>query len=46
MFDLKRGDFSGPPLPVQALNEMVEAINRLQQEKTNGTETNSRERRM
>ena len=46
MFDLKRGDFSGPPLPEQALNEMVEAIKRLQQEKTNGTETNSRERRM
>ena len=29
MFDLKRGDFSGPPLPEQALNEMVEAISRL-----------------
>ena len=28
-FDLKRGDFSGPPLPIQALNEMVEEINRL-----------------
>lgn len=29
VFDLKRGDFSGPPLPEQALNEMVEAINRM-----------------
>lgn len=29
MFDLKRGDFSGPPLPEPALNEMVEAISRL-----------------
>ena len=29
MFDLKRGDFSDPPLPEQALNEMVEAISRL-----------------
>ena len=25
-FDLKRGDFSGPPLPEQALNEMVECL--------------------
>ena len=33
VFDLKRGDFSGPPLPESALNEMVEAIGRLQQEK-------------
>ena len=29
VFDLKRGDFSGPPLPETALNEMVETINRL-----------------
>ena len=29
VFDLKRGDFSGPPLPEQALNEMVEAIGRM-----------------
>ena len=27
MFDLKRGDFSGPHLPEPALNEMVEAKN-------------------
>ena len=27
VFEFKRGDFSGPPLPVQALNEMVETIN-------------------
>lgn len=27
LFDLKRGDFSGPSLPVQALNEMVESLN-------------------
>ena len=26
VFDLKRGDFSGPPLPVQALNEMVDCL--------------------
>ena len=26
VFDLKRGDFSGPPLPEAALNEMVEAL--------------------
>ena len=26
LFDLKRGDFSGPSLPVQALNEMVESL--------------------
>ena len=29
VFDLKRGDFSGPPLPEHVLNEMVETINRL-----------------
>ena len=32
VFDLKRGDFSGPPLPEDALNEMVEAISYLRQE--------------
>ena len=26
MFDLKRGDFSGPPLPEAVLNEMVAAL--------------------
>ena len=26
VFDLKRGDFSGPPLPEEALNEMVEFL--------------------
>ena len=30
VFDLKRGDFSGPPLPEQALNEMVENLKRMQ----------------
>ena len=29
-FDLKRGDFSGPPLPEAALNGMVEALKQLQ----------------
>lgn len=28
MFDLKCGDFSGPPLLVQALNELMEVISR------------------
>ena len=30
VFDLKRGDFSGPPLPETALNEMVETLRLLQ----------------
>ena len=30
MFDLKRGDFSGPPLPEQALNEMVASMKGMQ----------------
>ena len=29
VFDLKRGDFSGPPLPETALNEMVETIRQM-----------------
>ena len=40
MFDLKRGDFSGPPLPEQALNEMVEAINGMR--RTTKTEEGTR----
>lgn len=30
LFDLKRGDFSGPSLPVQALNEMVYCLKGMQ----------------
>jgi len=38
VFDLKRGDFSGPPLPVQALNEMVSEIGRLSDAAKKGEE--------
>lgn len=30
LFDLNRGDFSGPSLPVQALNEMVYCLKGMQ----------------